>query len=361
MAANDMAATWDAFCDTLKVAGQELIKDHVPRDEQSQAEGLRYLSRMARAALEWYVEFNDAAFPVLYQPAHETIKLGADNPDNIYQKAVIDGRFEYRLTGKRGSIDYISFATSKGSYAENFKQIETGFLDSNTIEIDAEGNFEIILSANEQSGNWLSMDTESESLLIRQTFLDRSLETSADIQIHRVDTTAVPSPLSKEKVTADFEKAMAFYRNTVGLFSQWSKEIRENPNSLPLWDQAFCQAVGGDPNIIYYHGHFRLNSDEVMIVTLPSVPECQTWNLQVDNYWMESLDYRYHKISINRHTASVKADGSVDIHIAVKNNGHANWLSTGGHVEGTLCFRWVGCKDPVNPTTRVIHASDASA
>ena len=153
MAADDMAAKWDAFCDTLKVAGQELTKDHVPQDEQSQAEGLRYLSRMARAALEWYVEFNDAAFPVLYRPAHESIKLGADNPDNIYQKAVIDGRFEYRLTGKRGSIDYISFATSKGSYAENFKQIETGFLDSNTIEIDAEGNFEIILSANEQSGN----------------------------------------------------------------------------------------------------------------------------------------------------------------------------------------------------------------
>ena len=38
MAANDMAATWDAFCDTLKVAGQELTKDHVPQDEQSQAD-----------------------------------------------------------------------------------------------------------------------------------------------------------------------------------------------------------------------------------------------------------------------------------------------------------------------------------
>ena len=60
MAANDMAAKWDAFCDTLKAAGQELTNNHVPQDEQSQAEGLRYLSRMARAALEWYVEFNDA-------------------------------------------------------------------------------------------------------------------------------------------------------------------------------------------------------------------------------------------------------------------------------------------------------------
>ena len=357
MAANDMAAKWDAFCDTLKAAGQELTRDHVPQDEQSQAEGLRYLSRMARAALEWYVEFNDAAFPVLYQPAHETIKLGADNPDNIYQKAVIDGRFEYRLTGKRGSIDYISFATSKGSYAENFKQVETGFLDSNTLAIDAEGNFEIILSANEQPGNWLPMDKASESLLIRQTFLDRAFEIPADIQIRRLDRSATPEPLSAGKITADFDKAMAFYRNTIGLFYQWSKEIRENPNSLPLWDQAFCQAVGGDPNIIYYHGHFRLGSDEAMVITLPSVPACQTWNLQVDNYWMESLDYRYHKIAINRYTAEVNTDGSIDIHIASKDTGHPNWLSSGGHIEGTLCFRWVGCKAPVHPSCKVVLRS----
>ena len=358
MAAHDMAATWDAFCETLKAAGQELSHNHVPTDEQSQAEGLRYLSRMARAALEWYVEFNDAAFPVLYQPAHETIKLGADNPDNIYQKAVIDGRFDYRLTGKRGSIDYISFATSKGSYAENFKQIETGFIDSNALSVDADGYFDLVLSAHEQPGNWLPMDPESESLLIRQTFLDRTLETAADIQIHRVDTTAVPLPLSKEKITADFEKAMAFYRNTIGLFSMWSREIRENPNSLLLWDQAFCQAVGGDPNIIYYHGHFRLGANEVMVITLPQVPECQTWNLQVDNYWMESLDYRYHKIAINRHTAHKNSDGSVDIHMARHDTGHANWLSTGGHIEGTLCFRWVGCSAPIDPTCRVVDRAD---
>ena len=95
---------------------------------------------------------------MLYQPAHETIKLGADNPDNLYQKAVIDGRFDYGVRGERGSIDYISFATSKGSYAENFTQIETGFLDSNTIDINGDGTFKIVLSSREQPGNWLPMD-----------------------------------------------------------------------------------------------------------------------------------------------------------------------------------------------------------
>ena len=48
----DVTASWEAFCDTLKTAGKELTDPAVPTDPQTQAEGLRYLSRMARAALE---------------------------------------------------------------------------------------------------------------------------------------------------------------------------------------------------------------------------------------------------------------------------------------------------------------------
>ena len=86
-----LLSDWQAFCQALADAGEEVFAANVPDNEQVRAEGVRYLSRMARAALEWYVEYNDPAFPVLYRPAHETIKLGADNPDNVYLKAVLDG------------------------------------------------------------------------------------------------------------------------------------------------------------------------------------------------------------------------------------------------------------------------------
>jgi hypothetical protein len=351
-------ATWHQFCDALKEAGDLLIEPGVPQDEQTQADGLRYLSRMARAALEWYVEFNDPAFPVLYRPAHETIKLGADNPDNLYQKAVIDGRYEYLLKGTRGSVDYISMATSRGSYAENFTQVETGFLDGNTLAVGADGTFEVVISQKQQTGNWLTVSEASESLLIRQTFRHRDKETPAEITIERLDRYATPEPLELMTAIAHFEKATAFYRNTTRMFADWSQKISQHPNTLPLWDQAFCQMVGGDPNILYYHGHFKLHNEEAMVITLPSIPACQTWNIQVDNYWMESLDYRYHRVSLNQAQASVNDNGSVTLVLTATDPNCANWISTAGHGEGTLCFRWVGAKDSVDPQVAVMPVGD---
>jgi hypothetical protein len=160
------------------------------------------------------------------------------------------------------------------------------------------------------------------------------------------------------KATANFDKAIAFYQNTLGLFARWSQQIIENPNTLPLWDQSFCQSVGGDPNILYYHGHFRLKADEAFRIRLKRIPECQTWNLQVDNYWMESLDYRYHRISINKHTAELDADGSVTLVVTPASTTGANILSTAGHSEGTLCFRWVGTDDPVHPEVDIVNLAE---
>lgn len=356
---NTARRTWHEFCDVLKDAGDLLTEPAVPQDEQTQAEGLRYLSRMARAALEWYVEFNDPAFPILYRPAHETIKLGADNPDNLYQKAVIDGRYEYRLRGKRGSVDYISMAISRGSYAENFTQVETGFLDGNDLTIEADGTFEVIISQQQHSDNWLSATEDSESLLIRQTYRHRELEEPAEITIERLDTGATPAALDLMTATAHFAKATAFFKNTTQMFADWSRKISEHPNTLPLWDQAFCQRVGGDPNILYYHGHFKLRADEAMVITLPEIPKCQTWNIQVDNYWMESLDYRYHRVSLNQAQAEVNDNGSVTIVLSAANPGCANWISTAGHNEGTLCFRWVGAEASVDPHVIVVPLNHA--
>ena len=76
---------WEEFCDTLKAAGASLRFPGAPQDPFSQAEGYRYLSRLARAGLEGFLEDADPRAPVLKRVVHETVKMGADNPDNHYR------------------------------------------------------------------------------------------------------------------------------------------------------------------------------------------------------------------------------------------------------------------------------------
>ncbi|HUM47606.1 MAG TPA: hypothetical protein PLD84_11800, partial [Chitinophagales bacterium] len=109
---------WSEFCDHLKTAGAALVYPGAPTDAFQQAEGLRYLTRLTRAALEAYVEYGDVEFPELRRMVDETVKLGADNPDNYYQNAQISGAQEYRITGKRNTINYIGFFTQNGVYGE---------------------------------------------------------------------------------------------------------------------------------------------------------------------------------------------------------------------------------------------------
>ncbi len=102
---------WNEFCDTLKAAGAALHFPGAPQDPFNQAEGYRYLSRIARAGLMAFVEHADAKVPVLHRVVNEVTKLGADNPDNFYLTAALNGSYEYRITGRRNTIAYLSFGT----------------------------------------------------------------------------------------------------------------------------------------------------------------------------------------------------------------------------------------------------------
>ena len=179
--------SWNEFCDTLKAAGAALSFPGAPQDAFNQAEGYRYLSRLARAGLMAFVEHADPKAPVLHRVAHETVKLGADNPDNYYLTAAISGAFEYRILGRRNTVTYLGFGTQAGHYGQGGGLPPTGYIEASELETDAEGRFELILSAREQSKNWLPMALETGTLIVRQTFLDRATEVPAELAIERIN------------------------------------------------------------------------------------------------------------------------------------------------------------------------------
>jgi hypothetical protein len=48
----------------------------------------------------------------------------------------------------------------------------------------------------------------------------------------------------------------------------------------------------------------------------------------------------------------------VRIVISARDPGVPNWLTTAGHRQGTLCFRWIGAEEIVHPKTRVAKIAD---
>ena len=99
------------------------------------------------------------------------------------------------------------------------------------------------------------------------------------------------------------------------MFSLWAKDFKKHVNQLPLFDQEKSNKAGGDPNIRYYHSYWSLGPDEALVIEA-TPPACEAWNFQLNNHWMESLDYRYYNIHINGYLATYRADGSVCVVVA---------------------------------------------
>ena len=277
--------------DRLKAAGDVILREASPYDAFDRAEGFRYLSRLTRVALESYIEAADPRAPVLRRPSHETVKIGADNPDNYYQSAAVSGAYDYRLSGTRGSVHYLGFGTYVGNYGSGGKMGQSGYLEAADMEIASDGSFEVILSCREHPGNWLAMEPDTSSLIVRQTFEDRANETVADLAIERVDAGGGPDPVTAEFIDEGLANAANYVFGTASLFTDWSESFRERTNELPYFDPAVARAAHGDPNIIYYHGYWELGPEEALVIDV-TPPPCEYWNFQVNNHWMESLDYR---------------------------------------------------------------------
>ena len=352
--------SWDDFCDTLKAAGAALHFPGAPRDAFSQAEGYRYLSRLTRAGLVAFVEHADPKAPVLHRVADETVKLGADNPDNRYLTAAVSPAYEYRIKGRRNTVTYLGFGTQAGHYGEGGGMPPTGYIEASELDIDAEGRFEIVLSCRPQPGNWLPMTPETGTLIVRQTFLDRESERPAVLDIERIGGPggdAGATPLTPASMDQGLRSASTLVAGASLLFAKWARDFQSHTNSLPRFDQAVSNAAGGDPNIAYYHSHWALPPGKALVIEA-TPPTCEYWNFQLNNHWMESLDYRYHRIHTNKHLAHYEDDGSVRLIVAHEDPGLPNWIETAGHESGTMCFRWVRAASHPEPATRVVEFAD---
>jgi hypothetical protein len=351
---------WRDFCRQLEAAGEIVTGAEAAANPLDRAEGYRYLTRLLRIGLDMQLEHADPDFPSFYAASHETAKIGADNPDNIYMNATVSGGRRYRIRGQRGSVPILSFGTKANRYAVDGTMASTGELDSADLAVAPDGSFEIIVSRENADGNWLPLAADSSMVIVRQTFLDRANEVPALVEIEAIDGPTHPAPLSADTLAAALERTTAFVAATARTFVQWTEDFRANQmNRLATIDQTPFFRAGGDPTIFYLHGWWQLEPGEALRIDT-RVPRCSFWNFQLDNYWMESLDYRHHRIHVNGHSARLNDDGTLTLAVAPHDPGFGNWIDTAGHHQGTMLLRWIGADDHPIPQSRIIPLEDRS-
>jgi hypothetical protein len=382
---------WAEWCDTLKSAGAALTSPGCPTSPLDQAEGYRYLTRLVRGSLENYLECNDPHAPTLVSLANglrdAPVKLGADNPDNLYLNANLDARETYRLVGTRGTVPYLGLGMQAGTYggAGGLKTIAYKEAGADEFDVREDGTIELVLSAtppaNGDTRNWLPLpaptpESTRAMLIVRQTFKDRASEAAADLRIERTSGPHRPSPLTCAQLEDALRTSGMFVAGASMMFARWAKGFQDHVNTLPLFDQKRSDDAGGDPKIRYYHSYWQLAADEALVITAKP-PPCQHWNFQLNNHWMESLDYRYFQVHVNDHSAHVNPDdGSVRVIVAPRDPrdllrpGLAyDFIDTCGHTQGQMLWRWVRVDDAWDtasgrlpqPECRVVKLTELSA
>ncbi len=203
------------------------------------------------------------------------------------------------------------------------------------------------------------MTPETGTLVVRQTFLDRETEIPAELRIERINCpehARRPAPLVPRQLDEGLTKAGTLVAGAPLLFAKWARDFQKHSNALPMFDPEVSLAAGGDPNITYFHSHWAISEGEALLIEVMP-PECEYWNFQLNNYWMESLDYRHLRIHTNKYLAHYEDDDSIRLIVAHEDPGRPNWLETAGHVSGTMCLRWVRASERPQPRTRLVKLS----
>lgn len=343
-------SAWEAFCESLKRAGQVATREDMPANAHNRIAGVRYLTGLLSSSIDLWLNAADPEHPqfvTVYGP-HKGWALA--NPDAHYQRARLRGDRRYRVWGTRGTVPYLGFELSKGIWSYSKPEKILGGLSSRTLQVEPDGTWEIILASEEPSPrpkNWAPITPDVEWLHIRQFFNDWNAEELAEIQIECLDAENEVPALSEESLAQRLDDVAWFVEEEARLWADYILHMRGllGNNVFPP-----PTAAGGDsdeplvsnsgaPENQYSQGYYVLEEDEALIVEL-APPSANYWNLQLGNLWYEALNFARVLSSYNGHQAVLDGQGVFRAVIAHRDPGVPNWLDTSGHREGVMLVRF---------------------
>jgi hypothetical protein len=348
----------------------------VPRGDVDVAEGYRWVTRLSSLALEWLVEKSDPLHPQLFQLQDAYRKLLVDNPDVHYLFCVLDDSRSYRLLGTRGESAYLglTFGTPFGQGEVGGRTGTQTQVHIDEFELGPGGEVDILIAPaadmpEPRPRNAIVLEPGTAQVAIRETHFERTPERLSNLRIELVGQADVPPPvLSSEELAPKLEMAAMFLQFVGAAAVQMWHDAGTNMNTFGgVSGQTHVESQEDEvrshsnAEMTYHGGRFSLAPGQALEVTVhaPEQPFLY-WGLTLASPWMESFDYRYTTTALNNRSAVPSDDGAWRMVIAPSDPGPgvANWLDTGGRLEGYMLVRWVLADEPPHPTARLVSVAD---
>lgn len=349
----DLAGAWAHLRERLGAAEELVRTSPVNKNHTDYASGMRHL--MVLLAVGTDAALRAEADPVLAvdrASMDDILTWGLECPDCVYMNASLRAGETYRLSGNRGTARYVGLQTMDGIAA-----IANSLVDD--LDIDADGNFEAILSADEHDGNWLRLAGDHPTLTVRNFLYDWDTEELASLRIERVGDEvardAGPIDLAAS-VSRQIHAVGDFVYDNLKFFLDFGAMPPAN-GFIPPMDMSEMGAAAENRPVI---GRFELDPDEALILEVQP-PVGVYWSISLGNPWLETIHYGRHQSSLNGHQAVVDSDGVFRAVLAAQDPGVANWLDTAGHSNGAMLLRCVRTETAPVPATRVVKVDEVLA
>lgn len=326
------------------------------RTPEEQAQGYRHLIRSLMKGLESGV-LQDPDYPY-FRILDHWLKEGGDNPDQRYGFSPVHGGKDYRIWGTLGSAVRMEVQLYAGRAWDGTGK-SVGYLHFQDLAINDDGSFEIWLTADKRTSNWLQNHEEATTVFVRHIYDDWNAADTGTVHIDRIGFEGKRRPLESPAELADgINRAAEMFSATAltwpGVVNNRFVKLRPvNTVSTP-YD---TYSRGGAKGRWMSGGYFELAEDEALLIRMEAT-EATYQAIQLTDMWFASFEYGNQVSSLTTKQSQISPDGSYYYVITGEDPGYANWLDTGGAARGTLLIRWDGMNDelPMSafPTSQVI-------
>jgi hypothetical protein len=349
-----MTETWDLTAplrQAVEEAEQLIFNAPFIKTEQDRLEGYDYLSGRIRMAMQMAFDY-DLDRPLFVNPTHQFSRQGLDNPDAIYFNAFLREGVEYVVRGRRGTSADLSFQVMGGAYTADSAATSLMAFDDRELDVQPDGTFEFTYVA----------EAGAKSMIVREVFNDWDTEERGMLTIERPDKLGQPAKdLTRDLLAKKYDVAA---RSLVGSIQTWFAFPQFFQDKEPVNTLTAPQSTpGGLASQRSSIGHYELDDDQALVITVPRCEDCSYQGAQVGSDWYASTDYETHQTSLTKAQAVTDPDGRMRFVVSEQNPGIANWLETTGHRTGALMLRWQRLERDLTqeadgPTVEVVPFAD---